>query len=182
MPELKPPSSWIERYLSLVRPAGRVLDVACGSGRHVAAASRRGFSVTGIDRDISRALVNIQGPGVELLETDLEAGNPWPFEPESFDAVIVANYLWRPLIPDLVATLTRSGVLIYETFAIGNERFGKPSNPNFLLRPGELIDAVSSKLVPLAYEHARLRNPDRIVQRICALGPDHKGLSAPPNL
>lgn len=182
MPELSPPSPWIERFLPLVAPGGRVLDVACGSGRHVLAAARHGLSVTGIDRDISRARSVSGLPGVELIESDLEDGSPWPFGPASFEAVIVANYLWRPLLPDIVATLNSPGVLIYETFAIGNERYGRPSNPDFLLRPGELIDAVYGKLVPVCYEHARLQEPDRIVQRICALGPDHEGLSMPHRL
>lgn len=182
MPEPSPPSPWIERFLPLIAPGGRVLDVACGSGRHIIAATRRGLKVTGIDRNISKARPLADRPGVELIEMDLETGAQWPFAPESFDAVIVANYLWRPILPAIVATVNRTGVLIYETFAIGNERFGRPSNPDFLLRPGELVDAVSGRLTPIRYEHARLENPDRIVQRICALGPDHEGLSLPAKL
>ena len=186
MDEMSPPSPWVMRFLGAVRTHGRVLDVACGSGRHALAAARRGFAVTAIDRDISKARTQLQSvavePGIELIEADLETGAPWPFPPASFDAVIVANYLWRPILPDIVATIAASGVLIYETFAVGNEHFGKPSNPDFLLRPGELLQAVEEKLIPIAYEHVRLVNPDRIVQRICALGPDHEGLRMPPKL
>lgn len=176
------PSPWIERFLATVKPGGTVLDVACGSGRHIAAAADRGLLVTGIDRTISGARHLAAIDGVELREADLESGAPWPFEPGSFDCVIVANYLWRPILDDIVATVRRSGVLIYQTFAVGNERFGKPSNPDYLLRPGELLDAVAGRLTPIAYEHLRLQNPDRVVQRMCALGPDHEGLRMPPKV
>ncbi|MBU1209819.1 MAG: class I SAM-dependent methyltransferase [Alphaproteobacteria bacterium] len=186
MRETSPPSPWVIRFLAAVRPGGRILDVACGSGRHTLAAASLGFAVTGIDRDISMARQQAEAcgglPAVDLVEADLESGAPWPFAPASFDAVVVANYLWRPILPDIVATLATSGVLIYETFAIGNERFGRPSNPDFLLRPGELLEAVAGRLVPIAYEHLRLQGPDRIVQRLCALGPDHEGLRTPPRL
>jgi len=179
MHDLGPPSPWIERFLPAIRPGGTVLDVACGSGRHLAAAAQRGLLATGIDRDISNANQLGDLTGVGLREIDLETGAPWQFAAHSFDAVIVANYLWRPILADLVATVAPNGVLIYETFAVGNECFGKPSNPDFLLQPGELLDAVSGKLVPIAYEHLRLENPDRVIQRICALGRDHEGLSQP---
>lgn len=182
MLEPSPPSPWIERFLPIVAQGGRALDVACGSGRHILAASHSGLVVTGIDRDISAARPLAGRPGVELIEMDLESGSPWPFEPAAFDAVIVANYLWRPLLPHIVAAVNHSGVLLYETFADGNERFGRPSNPDFLLQPGELLQAVSDKLTPIRYEHVHLSGPDRIVQRICALGPDHEGLSLPPAL
>ena len=172
----------MQRFLEGIRPGGTVLDVACGSGRHTAALAGRGFLATGIDRDISKAEQLLGRPRVELLEADLETGAPWPFLPKSFDAVIVANYLWRPILPDIVATVARCGVLIYETFAVGNEHFGKPSNPDFLLRPGELLDAVLGKLMPVAFEHIQLANPDRIVQRICAVGCDHEWLSMPPKV
>lgn len=96
-----------------------------------------------------------------------------PFAAHTFGLVVVTNYLWRPILPDIVAAVARDGLLVYETFAAGHERYGRPDNPDFLLRPGELIDAVSRRLTPLAYEHVKLAEPDRIVQRICAAGPLH---------
>ncbi|KUO54521.1 MAG: hypothetical protein APF80_12850 [Alphaproteobacteria bacterium BRH_c36] len=186
MRESSPPSPWVKRFLAAVRPGGRILDVACGSGRHTLVAASLGFAVTGIDRDISKARKQVEAcaalPAVDLIEGDLESGDPWPFAPASFDAVVVANYLWRPILPDIVATLATSGVLIYETFGLGNERLGRPSNPDFLLHPGELLKAVEGRLVPIAYEHLRMESPDRVVQRLCALGPDHEGLRMPPRL
>ena len=118
-------------------------------------------------------------PRVELIEADLEGGSPWPLLGRVFDAVIVTNYLHRPLLPDIVAAVAPRGILIYETFAAGQGRFGKPSNPDFLLRPGELLDAVRDKLIPFAYEQVMLDGP-RIVQRIAAVGPGHPWLKAPP--
>lgn len=118
-------------------------------------------------------------PRVELIEADLEGGSPWPLLGRVFDAVIVTNYLHRPLLPDIVAAVAPRGILIYETFAAGQGRFGKPSNPDFLLRPGELLDAVRDKLIPFAYEQVMLDGP-RIVQRIAAVGPGHPWLKTPP--
>ena len=116
-------------------------------------------------------------PRVELIEADLEDGSPWPLLGRVFDAVIVTNYLHRPLLPDIVAAVAPRGILIYETFAAGQGRFGKPSNPDYLLRPGELLDAVRDKLIPFAYEQVMLDGP-RIVQRIAAVGP--AWLKTPP--
>jgi SAM-dependent methyltransferase len=176
------PSPWVIRFLDGVPREGHLLDVACGSGRHLNAAVRRRLRATGVDRDISRARELAALPGVELLEFDLQSGAELPFQPGRFDAVVVTNYLWRPILPDIVAAVASRGLLIYETFAKGNERFGRPSNPNFLLRPGELLDCVRSRLVPVCFEHLRLVDPDRVVQRICAVGPDHEWLNTPPTL
>jgi SAM-dependent methyltransferase len=173
-------SPWVARFLSGVAPGGLVLDVACGGGRHLRLARALGLGVTGIDRDLA-GCANLGGtPGVELIAADLETGAPWPLAGRTFDAVVVTNYLWRPIFPDIVAAVARSGLLIYETFAAGNERFGSPRNPAFLLQPGELVERTRPALVPIAYEHVRLAEPDRMVARIVAAGPDHVWLKDPP--
>lgn len=142
-----------------------MLDVACGSGRHLRWLAAQGFAVTGVDRD-AQALAPLASLGRTLV-ADLESA-PWPIEGERFDAVVVTNYLWRPLWPALRASLAVGGVLIYETFALGNEVFGKPSNPDFLLRPGELLDACQGLHVA-AFEDGVLEAPLRRVQRIAAV-------------
>ncbi|CFX07374.1 conserved protein of unknown function [Candidatus Filomicrobium marinum] len=182
----KDASEWVRRFLPGVRPGGRVLDVACGSGRHLSLALGAGYVVTGIDRDTSRARDTLTGEAgrwpanVDLVELDLEDGSPFPVPAGTCDGVIVTNYLWRPLLPGIVAAVSHTGLLIYETFATGNGRFGKPSNPAFLLQPGELIDVVAGRLTPIAYEHVHLRDPDRYVQRIAAVGLKHDWLRDPP--
>ena len=143
-----------------------MLDVACGSGRHAAWLAKMGFEVDAVDRD--PALFPAPPAGVRLLAADLEAG-PWPYPNRRFDAVIVANYLHRPLLPVIVGALEPGGVLVYETFAQGNERFGKPSNPAFLLRPGELLEAVRGRLRVVAYEDLVVDSPrPAAIQRLCA--------------
>jgi SAM-dependent methyltransferase len=160
------PSAWVERWATLIRPGGEVLDVACGAGRHARLLARMGFEVDAVDRDAS--LFPDPPEGVRLLEADLEAG-PWPFAGRRFDGIVVTNYLHRALLPTLVASLEPGGVLVYETFAQGNERFGKPSNPAFLLAPGELIEAVRGRLRVVAYEDLVVETPrPAAVQRICA--------------
>ena len=129
-------SSWVRRWSHLVAPAASVLDVACGSGRHVRWFAQRGCRVTGVDRD-ALALQALEETA-EAVVADIEHG-PWPFAGRRFDAVVVTNYLWRDLLPTLVASVAEGGVLIYETFSAGNETVGRPSNPVFLLRPGELL-------------------------------------------
>jgi SAM-dependent methyltransferase len=174
------PSSWVERFLPGVRPGGRILDVACGTGRHLRLALERGYRVVGVDRDLS-GVGDLRGrSGVELVRADLELGQPLPFAGKAFNGVIVTNYLWRPILPDIVAAVGADGVLIYETFAVGHEQFGRPSSPNFLLRPGELIEAVGPRLVPIAYEHVTLCHPPRRVQRIAAVGSSHGWLIDAP--
>lgn len=141
-----------------------MLDVACGRGRHLRWLAARGFVLTGVDRD-AQALDGLRALG-RVVAADIENG-PWPFTAESFDAVVVTNYLWRPLLPTLVASVADGGALIYETFALGNEAYGKPSNPDFLLRPGELLEACRGLHV-VAYEEGLLDAPPRRVQRIAA--------------
>jgi SAM-dependent methyltransferase len=159
------PSPWVQRWAHLVPVGGSVLDVACGSGRHVRFFADRGCRVTGVDRD-AQALASLAGLA-ETVVSDIENG-PWPFSGRQFDAVIVTHYLWRPLLPAIIGAVAPDGVLIYETFAAGNESVGKPSNPHFLLQPGELLRAADGLRV-LAYEDGFLPEPDRFVQRIAAV-------------
>jgi SAM-dependent methyltransferase len=158
------PSPWVMRWSRLLPPRGSVLDVACGSGRHAHWLAAQGFDVTGVDRDAD-ALAKLAAHA-RIVVADIENG-PWPFDGQRFDGVVVTNYLWRPLWPHLRASLRAGGVLVYETFALGNEAFGKPSNPNFLLRPGELLELCSGLHV-VAYEDGLLDAPKRRVQRIAA--------------
>ncbi|MGE0626883.1 MAG: class I SAM-dependent methyltransferase [Hyphomicrobiaceae bacterium] len=171
------------RHLVGIAKGGHVLDVACGGGRHIAACLDLGLRVTGVDRDTGAARQRFAGkPGLELIEADLEDGRLFPFGPASFDGIVVVNYLWRPVLPAIIGAAKRSGLIIYQTFRTGNERYGKPSNPDFLLRPNELLDAVAGRLLVITYEETHLREPDRLVQRIVAAGPDHTWVNDPPAL
>jgi SAM-dependent methyltransferase len=163
------PSQWVLRWLARVREGGCILDVAAGAGRHARLAASRGYRVIAVDRNAEALAALAAVADVACRVADLESG-PWPFDDARFDAVIVTNYLWRPLLPRLVAALAPGGVLIYETFAIGNERFGRPSNPDFLLRPGELLQlAQAGELHVVAYEDVRVDAPKpAMVQRMCA--------------
>ena len=164
------PSPWMVRWEPLV-PPGPVLDVACGHGRHARWFAARGREVDAVDRDAAAVDALRAVPGVHALCADIENG-PWPHAGRHYAAVVVANYLHRPLFPDLLAALAPGGVLLYETFAAGNERYGKPSNPAFLLREGELLEVVRGKLRVVAYEDVFLERPKRaLVQRICAVAP-----------
>jgi SAM-dependent methyltransferase len=158
------PSPWVQRWQHLIARGGHVLDVACGSGRHLRWLASQGFVLTGVDRDAA-ALDPLRALG-RVVTADIESG-PWPFAGEAFDAVVVTNYLWRPLLPTVVASVAEGGVLIYETFARGNEAFGKPSNPAFLLEPGELLQACAALHV-VAYEDGLLDEPSRRIQRVAA--------------
>jgi SAM-dependent methyltransferase len=169
------PSSWVRRWSRLLPSAAEVLDVACGSGRHLRWLAAQGFRVTGVDRDAA-ALAGLQGRG-ELLAADIESG-PWPLAGRSFDAIVVTNYLWRPLWPTLLASLRPGGLLVYETFADGQQTLGKPSNPQFLLQPGELLAAVAGRLRVLGYEDGFLDAPPRFIQRIAAV--QERSAAAPP--
>ncbi|MET4579322.1 class I SAM-dependent methyltransferase [Ottowia thiooxydans] len=163
---LTAPSPWIERWTPLVLPGAPVLDVACGSGRHMRWFAERGHAVTGVDRDPA-AIEAVSSLGEAVL-ADIENG-PWPLAGRQFGAVVVTNYLWRPLLPTLLDSVAEGGVLIYETFAAGNETVGKPSRPDFLLQPGELLQACAgSPWRIVAFEDGFLANPPRFVQRIAA--------------
>jgi SAM-dependent methyltransferase len=158
-------SAWVQRWSHLVPSGGSVLDVACGHGRHLRWFAQRGHAVTGVDRS-PEAIEAVQPLGRAVL-ADIENG-PWPFEGERFDAVIVTNYLWRALLPTLADSVAEGGVLLYETFATGNESVGKPSRPDFLLQPGELLQA-SRGLHVVAYEDGFCDRPERFVQRLAAV-------------
>jgi SAM-dependent methyltransferase len=158
-------SAWIERWAHLVPAGGSVLDVACGHGRHGRLFAQRGARVTAVDRD-AQALETVAG-FAQAVAADIENG-PWPFAGRTFDGVIVTNYLWRPLLPMIVDAVAPGGALLYETFAAGNETVGRPSRPDFLLQPGELLRACAPLHV-VAYEHGRVDDPPRFVQRIAAV-------------
>jgi SAM-dependent methyltransferase len=165
------PSPWVVRFAPLVARGGRVLDLACGTGRHARWLAGRGHVVVAVDRDAQALATLADVPGIEARQLDLEAGD-WPLVGEFFDAIVVANYLHRPLFPRLVAALAPDGVLLYETFALGNEALGRPANPDFLLRPGELLRALGGELTVVAFEQGSAQAPARpaVVQRIAAVG------------
>jgi SAM-dependent methyltransferase len=165
------PSPWVARFAALVASGGDVLDVACGSGRHTRLFLERGHPVVAIDRDLSGIADLAEHPRLETVEADLEDEGPFPLSGRSFAAVVVANYLHRPLLPSLVAAVDADGVFVYETFSAGNECFGRPRNPDFLLRPGELLDAVQGRLRVIAYEDVVVDRPSpAAIQRVCAVG------------
>ena len=156
------PSAWVVRWAPLVTH-GTVLDVACGSGRHAKFFLRRNLQVVAVDREPQHI------PGARFIHADLENGRPWPLAGECFAAVVVTNYLYLPLMGRLRDCLAQSGVLIYETFMLGNERFGKPSNPEFLLRPGELLESFKGLTVK-GFEEGEVRDPKpAMIQRLCAV-------------
>ena len=159
-------SAWVARWAPQIRPGGSVLDLAAGGGRHARFLAHLGFEVLAVDRDVS--LLADAPAGITVIEADLEAG-AWPLAGRTFDGIVVTNYLYRPLFPLLVDALAPGGLLVYETFARGNERFGKPSNPAFLLAAGELLEAVRGRLRVLAYEDRVEDHPrPAAVQRIAA--------------
>jgi SAM-dependent methyltransferase len=166
--DLDAPSAWVTRWAPLVSKGGRVLDIACGSGRHARYFAARGHPVIGVDRDEEALARMANVSGVEARVADLEA-DAWPFAKASFDAVIVVNYLHRPLFHHLRDALRPGGVLIYETFMIGNERFGRPANADFLLAQGELLARTARTLTPVAFEQGQVKEPrPAVVQRLCA--------------
>jgi SAM-dependent methyltransferase len=166
-------SPWVLRWAALV-DRGPVLDVAAGGGRNSIVFAERGIEVVAVDRDPSNV------PGVRWVRADLEDGSPWPFTGERFAAIVVTNYLHRPLFPALASSLAESGVLIYETFMAGNERYGRPSNPAFLLRPGELLEAFPA-LTPIAFEQGYVERPKpAMIQRFCGRLGDTGGIRIAP--
>lgn len=203
------PSPWVRRFADLIAPGGMVLDLACGSGRHALLFAARGCRVLAVDRD-REALAGLAGlPGIEPRCVDLEAGD-WPFADASFDGIVVTNYLYRPLLPRLATALADGGVLIYETFMRGNEAFGSPRNPEFLLQPNELLYAflphlgeaqlksdlplamggeservqegfVKRSMSIVAFEQGEFSVPHRAVkQRLCAISGIAPYVAVPP--
>ena len=165
------PSPWIVRFAALVAPGGRVLDVAAGSGRHAVFLAGRGARVLAVDRDAVALASFAATPGVRTQVVDLESG-AWPFPGERFDAIVVTNYLHRPLFVWLLAALASDGVLLYETFAEGNEAFGKPTNPDFLLLRDELLERTRGSLTIVAFEQGLIGGERAcVVQRLAAVGP-----------
>jgi len=158
------PSPWVRQWTHLIAPGGSVLDVACGHGRHMQWLQAQGLKVVGVDRQ-AEAIAQVATWGEAIL-ADIENG-PWPLPERQFDALVVTNYLWRPLWPRLLESLAPGGVLIYETFAMGQETIGKPSRPEFLLRPGELLTLCQSLRV-VAFEDGYQPTPPKYVQRIVA--------------
>jgi len=179
-PGIDPPSPWVVRFAGLIPPGGPVLDLACGGGRHARFLAGRGHPVRAVDRDAA-ALARLAGnERVATLCADLESG-PWPFAEGGFAGIVVTNYLHRPLLPRIAAALAPGGVLLYETFMAGNERHGRPSNPDFLLRPHELLHAFGAMTV-VAFEQGFERAPlPRVVQRIAAraAGAPEAGIDLP---
>lgn len=169
MISIDPPSPWVERFAPLIRSRGTVLDLACGRGRHTRHLRALGHRVVAVDIDVSGLEDLEDDENVEIVEADLEACG-WPFGSRLFDGIVVTNYLHRPLFPVLRDSLAAGGVLIFETFAKGNERYGRPSNPDFFLEPNELLDAFAPVLTVVAYEHGFETEPRPAVrQRICAI-------------
>lgn len=165
------PSAWVRRFACLIAPGGSVLDLACGRGRHARLLAGMGFAVEAVDRSAEDLAALAGLTAVATRQADLEGG-PWPYAGRAFDGIVVTNYLHRPLFPHLAATLAEGGVLIYETFMSGNERFGRPSNADFLLRPGELLEAFVGLRV-VAFEQGRVALPKpAVVQRLCAVKGD----------
>jgi len=167
--DLSAVSAWVARFAPLITPGGRVLDLACGGGRHARHLASLGHVVEAVDRD-GEALARLAAvAGITTRQADLE-GAAWPYAGSMFDAIIVTNYLHRPLFPLIAACVREGGVLVYETFARGNESYGKPSNPAFLLAPGELLEvALQGGLQVVAYEHGVTDSPKpAVVQRLAA--------------
>ena len=159
---LTTPSPWVAQWAPWI-PPGAILDVACGSGRHASFLARLGYSVTAVDREPQVI------ESVRFIQADLEDGSPWPLPGERFQGIVVTNYLHRPLFPVLADSLVPGGVLLYETFMQGNERYGRPSNPAFLLRPGELWQAFGGLHV-IAFEQGTVAEPKAaMIQRLCAV-------------
>lgn len=175
------PSPWVRRFAPLVPAGGTVLDLACGNGRHARHFLDLGYSVVALDRD-GAPVADLEGRA-EVVEADLEDGGPWPLGARTFAGVLVVNYLHRPLFGHLLDAVEAGGVLIYETFARGNERFARPRNPDHLLRDGELLEVVRGRLRVVAYEHGLIESGPLpgIIQRICAVNQDLEPVAVYPD-
>jgi SAM-dependent methyltransferase len=165
------PSPWIVRHAHLIPAGARVLDLACGFGRHARLFARRGAHVLAVDRDAAALATMDDVAGIETRRIDIEASG-WPFAGERFDAIVVTHYLHRPALPHIVAGVADDGTLLYETFARGNEVYGRPSNPDFLLEPGELLTVVQGRLTVVAFAQGFIDMGQRgaVVQQLAAVG------------
>jgi SAM-dependent methyltransferase len=163
------PSAWVRRFLPLIRPGGRVLDLAAGGGRHTRLLLDMGFRVVAVDRATAGLQQFAGDPRCDIREIDLETGAPWPLG-DGYDGIVVTGYLYRPLFPAIAAALAADGgVLIYATFALGNERLRRPRNPDFLLRPAELLSAFAA-LTVVAFEQGEIAHPGpAVIQRLAAV-------------
>tara|TARA_B100000686_G_C16751726_1_gene952950 strand:+ start:1455 stop:2126 length:672 start_codon:yes stop_codon:yes gene_type:complete len=162
------PSSWLRRHSTLIPNSGLILDIAAGSGRHTQYLLDKDHAVVSIDKDVSH-LAHIKNSRLSIAKVDLEVPGSWPFKSAAFAGIIVTNYLHRPLFPHIIKALATGGLLVYETFAQGNQKFGKPTNPNYLLAPGELIRLTQEHLHIVAYEDVTVSQPKSArIQRICA--------------
>lgn len=172
-------SIWVQRFAPVIPEGGRVLDLACGFGRNARFLAARGHVVEAVDHD-PEALASLVGlERINTRQVDLEGG-PWPFHADVFDAVVVTNYLYRPLLPALFKLIAPQGVLIYETFMVGNERLGKPSNPAYLLRAGELLELVKGRMAVVAFEQGEVAKPRQaMIQRLCAVRASGNCLTLP---
>lgn len=164
------PAPWVVRFAQHIPKGGDVLDLACGSGRHTKFLMEAGHKVVAVDRDLGPMADLCRHPRVEAVEADLETGQPWPFAERRFAGIVVTNYLHRPLLQRLVGAMEDNGVLIYETFAMGNERYGHPKNPDYLLQDGELLRQYADPLYILAYEQIKRGEPNpAVLQRVAAI-------------
>jgi SAM-dependent methyltransferase len=170
---LAAPSPWVARFLPLIPAGGRVLDLAAGGGRHTQVLRDKGHAVVAVDRDAAALRARFAAdPACTIRELDLEDGGAWRLG-DGFDGIVVTNYLHRPLLAELAGALARGGALIYETFMVGNERFGRPSSPAFLLRPGELLAVFGGSLTIVAFEQGIVAEPrPAAIQRLAALKAD----------
>ena len=165
----KKPNKWVECYSSLIPSGGSVLDLACGSGRHTGMLLNKGYQVTAVDIDTTLIKQNFSNKNLNIVKCDLESLSFWPFEKNSFLGIIVVNYLHRPLFSKIIESLREEGVLVYQTFADGHSRYGKPKNPDYLLKRGELKTVFDSMKI-ISYQHGYLSYPSQsIIQRICCV-------------
>lgn len=176
------PSPWVRRFAALVPVGGTVLDLACGNGRHARHFLAMGHPVVALDRTVETLADLARAPGAEVIQADLEDGSPvfdppGPLAGRAFAGVVVTNYLYRPILAKLIAAIAPGGVLIYETFARGNERFTRPRNPDFLLKSGELLDLARGRLQVIAYEHGIVERDSApaVVQRLAAVNDLEQG-------
>ena len=164
------PAEWVRHYSRLIRRDGAVLDLACGAGRHTRMLLKRGKVVTALDRDTSQIVDLSETCNLKIVEHDLEGSAAWPFGSRVFDGIVVVNYLFRPLFPMIMDALASNGLLIYQTFAIGNEKYGHPRNPKYLLAENELLEVFGEKLNVLRFNQGYIEKPSpAIVQRICCI-------------